>query len=320
MEKSEFLKIYKRNYTHTNISTCVRQLDELLGGLQKGKLTSILGFTGCFKTTWALNIAYAGQLEGLNTLYLSLEVTKFDVLSNLLSRHSNQPKFEHQIPHMDLKQRKLSLEKEKYLEDIIWPDYDTLRGKIYIVDETDIGAYTEDALEEAFTKVNNQAIEETGHGIDICVVDHINLLKFGNSNLGVTDSVNKYTTFFRRQAFNWCKTGESVAMILVAQASRRGGEYARKYNGSYLLGHFAEGNELERASSVVLTTYSDDGLKILYQAKVGLIKNRDGSPLEFAFETPIEPEYYTFGNTLVNAEIENDWHMYTYDDIMGIDI
>ena len=84
------------------------------------------------------------------------------------------------------------------------------------------------------------------------------------------------------------------------------GEYARKHHGNYLLSHFAEGNELERASSVVLTVYSDDNLKILYEAKVGLIKNRDGTPIESAFETPIEPEYYTFGNTLVNTDIGND--------------
>ena len=95
------------------------------------------------------------------------------------------------------------------------------------------------------------------------------------------------------------------------------GEYARKHNGNYLLGHFAEGNELERASSVVLTVYSDDALKILYQAKVGLIKNRDGTPIEFAFETVIEPEYYTFGNKLVNIDLGDEYNGPTLEEVLG---
>lgn len=38
---------------------------------------------------------------------------------------------------------------------------------------------------------------------------------------------------------------------------------------------------------------------MLYTCKVSLIKNTNGETLEYAFEVPIEPEYYTFGNTLV---------------------
>lgn len=212
----------------SNISTCVRVLDENLGGLQKGKLTSILGWTGSFKTTMALNISYAAQLQGMNTLYLSLEVSKFDVLSNLYSRHSNQKKFEVQIPHLDLKKRSLNKEELDYLKDKIIPDYNELTGKIYIVDETDIGSYSQYALEQKFTEINNLAIQQTGHGIDICVVDHINLLKFGDTGLGVTDTVNKYTTFFRQQAINWCKTKEQVAMIVIAQSNREGRRICKK--------------------------------------------------------------------------------------------
>lgn len=248
-------------------------------------------------------------------------MSKYDVLYNLLSRHSNQPKFKLQIAHLDLKQHKVTEQDYQYLKNTIIPDYNQLTGKIYIIDDTDIGSYSQYSLEQAFTQINNTAIKETGRGIDICVVDHINLLKFGESKLGTTDAVNKYTTFFRQQAVNWCKTKQPVAMIVLAQSNREGGEYARKHGGNYLLGHFAEGNELERASSLVLTTYSDDGLKALSTAKVGLIKNRDGAPIEFAFETVIEPEYYTFGNTIVNTdinttEINSDFSAIPLDEIL----
>lgn len=95
-------------------------------------------------------------------------------------------------------------------------------GKIYIVDETDVGGYSTETLEEIFLEINNLAIQETGHGIDICVVDHINLLKFGDAKYNVIDTTNKYTSFFRQQSVNWCKTKEPVAMIIVAQSNREG--------------------------------------------------------------------------------------------------
>ena len=292
-----------KHIKQSNISTCDRVLDDTLGGLRKGDLTSILGASGCFKTSWALNIAYAAQLKGMNTLYLSLEVSKEDILFNLLSRHSNQEKFTKQIPHWKLKQKTLNQQQLEYLKAQIIPDYDQLKGKIYAVDKRDVGSYSLYALEQKFTEINNLAVQQTGHGIDICVIDHINLLKFGESKFDVTDTYNKYASFFREQAFDWCRTKEQVAMIVIAQANRKGKKYAGEHHGNYLTEHFAEGSELERSSSVVLTVYSDDNLKILYEAKVGLIKNRDGAPIESAFETPIEPEYYTFGNVIVNQDI-----------------
>lgn len=198
------------------------------------------------------------------------------------------------------------------------------------MDETQIGGYSTDELEELLTEINNLAIQETTHGIDICVVDHINLLKFGDEKYGVTDAVNKYTTFFRKQAINWCNTKEQVAMIVISQANRECEKYWAKskknnkdnidykiYRGDYLLNHFAEGNELERASAIVLTVYSDNWLKIINTAKVGLIKNRDGEPLDGGMFVRIEPKYYMFGDKILEAAREAEKKIPTLSEAMG---
>lgn len=111
------------------ISTCVRELDKKICGIPKGKITSILGATGCLKSTMATNIAYAAQLQGLNTLYLSLEMVKYNVLSNLLSRHSNQDKFKGKIEHRYMKEYRLREIEIEYLEKVIMPDYYKLPRK-----------------------------------------------------------------------------------------------------------------------------------------------------------------------------------------------
>lgn len=76
-----------------------------------------------------MNIAYSAQVQGLNTLYLSLEMSKYDVFADVLSRHSNQFKYKINIPHFDLKKRELTNGAFEYLEKIIIPDYDKLPRK-----------------------------------------------------------------------------------------------------------------------------------------------------------------------------------------------
>ena len=126
----KFLQEYKsKNKYDTCISTCVEQLDNILGGIPKGKVTSILGWTSCFKSTWAINIAYKAQMQGLNTLYLSLEMGEYDVLANLLSRHSNQLKYKYNLAHCDLKRKELREHELEYLESTIIPDYNKLERK-----------------------------------------------------------------------------------------------------------------------------------------------------------------------------------------------
>ena len=56
--------------------------------------------------------------------------------------------------------------------------YISYLGKIYVVDETDLEAYSFYAFENKFREVEKLAVEETGHGIDLVVIDHAQLLKF----------------------------------------------------------------------------------------------------------------------------------------------
>lgn len=124
-------KCEEENHKGSNITTCVKELDKKVGGIPKGKMTSILGYTGYLKSTWAINIAYAAQLQGLNTLYLSLEMSEEDILSDLISRHSNQKKFSSKIEHRFLKEKNLLQEELKALKEEIGPDYDNLPRKSF---------------------------------------------------------------------------------------------------------------------------------------------------------------------------------------------
>ena len=54
----------------------------------------------------------------------------------------------------------------------------TYHGKMYVLDEVDLSPYSTENLRKVLKDLNEQAIDETGRGIDLCIVDHINLFKF----------------------------------------------------------------------------------------------------------------------------------------------
>ena len=304
--EDEIIDIYKKKIPESGLNTGIKRIDSDTGGLQPGTLVTILGFTGSFKTTWALNIAYNAANNEKNVLYLSLEVTKENIMYNLLSRHSVENKFTTHIEHLDLKHKKLSDEDFKYLEHKIYPDYLKLKGKIEIIDETELESYSFFSLENKFREIDKILIDKTGHGVDLLVVDHAQLLKFDQSMKGIgneTNVVNAYISFFRQCALNWIKTGRQITVLMLSQSSREGWKEAAKNEGAYKLTALAEANELERASSLVLSVFSSESLKQVKSAKVQILKNRDGNSWSEPMEVFVDPVYYLFGDNGTSADI-----------------
>lgn len=319
----KLIEIYKKTVDESGIRTGVKQVDANTGGLQPGTLTTILGFTGSFKTTWALNMAYNAISDGMNVLYLSLEVTKEKIFFSLLSRHSFDSKFKIHLDNSKIKQKHLSEEEFNYLESTVYPDFQKIKGKIYVVDETEIEAYSFYALETKFREIEKLATEETGHGIDLLVIDHAQLLKFDSNMKGIgqeTNVVNAYVSFFRQEVLNWVKSGKSIAGLILSQSSREGFKEASKSEGKYRLTALAEANELERASSVVLSVYSSDSLKAIKSAKVQILKNRDGEVWSEPMEIFVDPVYYAFGDvqgapsTTTSFDMGNITNLFAMDD------
>ena len=293
------LDFYNSKKELTGISTGVKRIDNDTGGLQPGTLNTILGFTGSYKTTWAVNIAYNAMVEGKNTLYLSLEVQTESIWFDLISRHSYSKEFKESLEHKLLKKKKLNEAQYNLLSEKVLPSLNKLPGKTYVVDETDLEAYSFYAFENKFREVEKLAIEETGKGIDLVVIDHAQLLKFSKDMKSVgneTSVINMYVSFFRQNAIDWIKEGRQVCMLMLSQSSRTGWQEASKNQGMYRLTALAEAIELERASSVVMSSYTDTALKQVNSAKVQVLKNRDGEVMTEAMEIYVDPVYCAFGD------------------------
>lgn len=319
---NKLMELYKNKINEVGIKTSVNQIDEDTGGLQPGTITTILGFTGSYKTTWALNMTYNAIRDNMNVLYLSLEVTKEKVFYSLLSRHSFDDKFKIHIDNSKLKKKQLEDNEFEYLEKEIYPDFLKFPGKVYVVDESELEAYSFFSLENKFREIDKLANQETGHGIDLLVIDHAQLLKFDASMKSVgneTNVVNAYVSFFRQSVLNWIKSGRQIAGLILSQSSREGWKEAVRAEGKYRLTALAEANELERASSVVLSVFCSESLKQIKSAKIQILKNRDGEAWSEPMETFVDPVYYAFGdikgaiNSTPDFNIGNINNLFTMD-------
>lgn len=317
--RDEFWDIYDNQVIMQGLSFLCPALDKLTGGIQPGTLCTILGGPGSMKTTYTSNIAYNALKQGKNVLYLSLEETPMQLYSKILSRSSvdvGKP-----LPKDDVLLGKLEDKDKQILKNEVKPYLDGLPGQLYIVGENDLSNYALTTLESKFKEIDRKAKEEfkknnpdsaEEHGIDILVVDHIQLLKYAQAGLSEFSVINMYVSFLRQQCLSWLHEGKQISVIMLSQANREGIAYAQKHNGAYQMQHVAEASEIERASTYIISVYTDGMTQITKQLKVGAIKLRGSQlPLE-TIDVYAEGAYYQVGDTEI-PETQD----YSLDDITG---
>ena len=275
------------------LSTGIDELDEENVFLQKGKVATVVAYTGDFKTMFSTNVAYNNIKSGNNVLYLSLEISKEDMYYNFLSRHSyNNDK---KLSHSDLKVNRLS-EDDYKIFDMVYEDFKSnLKSHLIIVDGNDISQYTYKCLDTILSIAEEQFIRTTGKGIDLLIVDHLNLFKFSSkSNTNAYAVVNDWMSYFRKKSLNFLNTKKEIATLCVCQSSREGYKQALK-DKRYSLTSIAEGNEIERSSSLVLSIFTDTELKENNEVFMQVLKLRDEAQKELSSNIKVDPKYYTFG-------------------------
>lgn len=269
-------------------------IDEIYPGTAPGSLTVIAGYTGSMKTTLAVNHCFTHMIEGKNVLYFSLEVSEEDLILNLMSLYTMSYTAE-PITRDKIKKMK-NTEKEKF--DRIYTELMSLPGKIVIRDERTIGESSQKNYNSIIHKVDKDFKENTSRGLDLIVVDHAQLLKYDTNTKGNRDPyqiLNMWTDFFRKYA-----SRDNFAVIIVSQTSRGGFEYANRHGGQYLLTGLAEGNELERGATCVITLFSSDESKASGEISIQVLKNRYGPTMLEPQTVIVRPEYYMIGSGYKN--------------------
>lgn len=306
--------VYEEKKTKPNgMITGIKSIDEKIGGMNYGTVTTIAGFTSQYKTTFALNIARINSYYlGYNIAYISLETPKEDMLWNLLSCHSYEPhlsKYDF-VGHDKMRQCKMTPEEESFIFDEVLPDLSSTytdergntreRGRVIFLDESDFDTFSFGEISNVIANVD----KKLGGKLDAVIVDYVQLCKFsgGGFTNDANSQINSYVTFFRRLGQNFKKEknaqGEEhtrmLTMILLSQINRDNWRRAKNNEGRYDLTCLADANELERGSFRVFTTYTNEDLKGRKSAQVQILKNRTGQTMYDPSVVYADGESYVF--------------------------
>lgn len=332
--KEETKLSFRERYTQsskykTGLKTFVEQIDDEIGTIPKGALCTLAGFTGSFKTTWAVNIAIKNVLEGKKVAYISLEVSKEQVEYSVLSLFSSDTRFTRAgYQPLELKKimrNELTGDELNFLCDVLEPEYRrVIEPNFKIIDRSCFNSYNESEFIDVIYRTDDEM------PIDALFVDHVGELAlrsnlYNGNNTGAI--INKYVSFFGGLTVDFRSKGNEkrqISTVLVAQTNRSGWREAcssfKKLNmvnrpnknknnffdskiEGYKLSALSDANELERFSSIVLSVFADDDMKGAHQAYVQMLKTRYGN---LVLPTPVNimPEYYSFGGDATVEESE----------------
>lgn len=300
------------------MSSGIRAIDERIGGMSPGTVTTIAGFTSQYKTTFAVNIAELNSYHfGYNIAYISLETPKNDMYWNFLSCHSFNTEFPQFsfVSHDKMRKCQMTPEEEKFIFDAVEPSlYSSVqvnenevqkRGRVIFLDESDFNTFSFGEIIAVLEETDDKVRAETGRGLDALIVDYVQLCKFSGDGMtyDANSQINSYVTFFRRLSQNFRKevdpnTGEEKArqliVVLLSQINRENWRRARNNEGRYDITCLADANELERGSHRVFTTYTTEDLKARKTAQVQILKNRTGQTMYDPVPVYADGEAYVF--------------------------
>ncbi len=263
------------------IPTGFRDVDKILGGLQKTDLIILAARPGVGKTAFALNIAEHAASIGKKVMVFSLEMANTQLGERLLSMTSS-------VPLEDIHKGEISLDQ--------WDDLsaaqDSFFGMDLVIDETSVITPVE-------MKNKCRRFKQEKGDLDLVVIDYLQLMSMGGYRI---EQREKEIAAITRSIKIMAKE-LNTTVVLLSQLSRgpeqRGGDHMPK------LSDLRDSGAIEQDADIVIFLKRDDyyssedeqadiDQNSALTCAVNIAKHRNG-PVGIANLTWI-PRYVKFGN------------------------
>lgn len=269
----------------------------------------LAGITGHGKSMIANSIAYRAVKDGKNVLYITLEIPKKNLLYQMLSIYSHAEKGESNwISHSNIKKHSLNVKEEELVFKNYWDEFNNLSGNLYILDDADFDSGNPVSLQEQLCLIEEYSQKNTNHGIDLIIVDYIQLFKsIGERCLSEYQVLDIWSNIFRRISNNYLGLNHEIPILLISQLNRdaMNMEHSkRKYENTHntirnpitlSLSQMAGSIEMVKAASTVYAIYTDESNKVSSQCLIYQLKNRDGACHEDPLPCYMNPKYCAVG-------------------------
>jgi hypothetical protein len=294
-DQKEVVEGYKQRKkdpgANIGLFTHLDKIDGVFRGVKLGQLFVVAAFVGQGKTTFAINMAYNGIMQGMSGAYISLEMTYEEMRDMFYVLHCSNPDW-YKNPKFKNLAGKISYSKVRYgelnsLEEEFFltasEDFKNRSdfGKLELIQPS--GSLTPSILEmELYDR--KAKLAEFGQNLEFSVVDYVGLmvqdkdLRYGDFNVDLNNMV-KWLKNFALTFDN----GRGLRMITPHQVNREGWKEACKNDGVYRLTALSNAHEVERSSDGVISLFMTDEMKRHGNVKITCLKDRAGadfSPFE----------------------------------------
>ena len=269
------IKEAKQTGTLTGIQFGIAPLDDKIGGLQRGDLVLVAGYSNDGKSSLLVQLAWSASVEQKkNVLFLTTETVNTVIRRKLISRHSKHPKFQSfELPDglnsKDLKLGTLNPHEEEFFHAVVndFTDKNNDYGNLYIHQVPRFASM--DNVESIMNAVQKK------FDIDLVVLDYLALLRpIGSRNTdreslsGILKNGKQIATSFNK--------GRGVPLVSPWQVSRAAWEDATTV-GRYTSKAMAETAEATNTPDIIaaiLAPVENTDRHTMLTAQV--LKHRDG--------------------------------------------
>lgn len=286
--KEDWINSYENfAQSYHGISTGIKLLDEQVGDLSG--LVTVAAPSGNGKSTFVLSLAYNISTTtdengfGRNVLYISFEMTKFQLQANLVSIESSfNEDMTQRLRATDIKEHKLD-EHGRELYKTYMNDYmqrlNASKGYISLVDNTSMTGYT--TIEEFMAKIEELS-DKLGRKFDVIFIDNVDSLKMLEGERGESD-MDKMNSFITKlDAFSKTyQDGYGTTIVLLSQVNRDGISKLKAAENKSKNSDDIDGTVLQKYSALyeratmVLVLYSSPILRSQGQLHVYPVKLRN---------------------------------------------
>lgn len=279
--------------------TTLSRIDDCFKGIKYGELFIIAAFVAQGKSTFTAAMVYQAITQGLNGLFLSLEMTydemrdMFYVLHSTYEGWENHPIYKSKYKRMigkisyeKVRYGELSPEEEEFFK-IVANDFETREdfGKLLLVQPP---SALSPSMFEMIIYDKKSDLEEMNRELDFAVLDYIGLMvqDKGDSYKDFNIDLNNIIKRLKNLALTY-DNGRGLIIISPFQVNREGWKDAAKNEGVYRLTALSNANEAERSPDFVISLFMSDDDKKNGIMKITCLKHRKGA--DFApFEARVD--------------------------------
>lgn len=292
---NEYEKRKKDPINNWGMFSFLDQMDNCYRGTKLGQLMVIAAYVAQGKTTFAANMAYNGIMQGLNGMFMAMEMNFTEMRDLIYTMHTCNPEWYDHPKYKNLC-GKISYEKvcygelndiEKEFFDYAANDFSTREdyGELIIHQPSD--TLTPSRLE--LELCDRQAeLAEKGKSIDFLIIDYVGLMlqdkneRYGDFNADLNNIIKR----LKNLTINF-DNGRGLRIITPFQVNRDGWKEAVKNDGVYKLTALSNANEGERAADQVISLFMSEENRKAGIIKITCLKNRRG-PIFSPFEACID--------------------------------